>query len=165
MSNQYYYSEVDENIEGAKAFVTDMQRYVNRADPSSQGTTDFIWEISERYAYLCKSDLRKPLRFLKQAAGAPPVEFGTKDFNPELVDDANPARHYTAFVFLGYFFPYPLAVIGLWLWEVAGFVRYKGHWSQRDIDCGYVGIRHGREVRRHGAEVLPGLVVDDLVVG
>ena len=155
--------KADTSTQGAHAFVADMQRYVAQASPGPSGTKQFIWDISERYAHLCKKDLRSPKRFLKQAAGAPPVQFGTVGFNPDLVDDENPTRHYTAFVFLGYFFPYPLAVIGLWLWEVAGFIRYKGHWSQRDIDCGYVGIRHGQQVREHGPTVLPNLVANDLV--
>ena len=155
--------KTDASTQGAHAFIADMRHYVAQADPGPSGTKQFIWDISERYAYLCKKDLRDPIRFLKQAAGKPPIQFGTADFNPQLVDDENPARHYTAFVFLGFFFAYPLAVIGLWLWEVAGFIRYKGQWSQRDITCGYVGIRHGRQVRKHGPTVLPNLVADDLV--
>lgn len=78
-----------------------------------------------------------------------------------LVDDKNPARHYMAFVFLGFWLPTILAVMGLWLWEIAGLVRY-GYWATKDVRMGYVGIRHGRLLWRYGAVILPGLMAADL---
>jgi len=110
-----------------------------KTDASTQGAHAFIADMRH---YVAQAD---------------PGPSGTKQFIWDI------SERYTAFVFLGFFFAYPLAVIGLWLWEVAGFIRYKGQWSQRDITCGYVGIRHGRQVRKHGPTVLPNLVADDLV--
>ena len=102
------------------------------------------------------------MRFLRQMAGAPPLQFGVEGFRRDLVDDLNPARHYTAFVFTGYWLPRWAALLVLWLWEVAGFVRYRGEWSWPDVSSGQVGIRHGRLVARYGPTVLPGLMAADL---
>ena len=119
--------------------------------------------ISEDYAHIRLQDLWHPLRFFKQMAGKPPVQFGTEGFRKELVDDYAPARHYTAFVFTGFWLSYPLAVAALWGWELLGFVRYGGKWSKNDMRMGYVGIRHGRQVRRYGPAILPQLIRRDLV--
>jgi hypothetical protein len=95
-------------------------------------------------------------------AGPPPRSFGTAGFAAWLVDDANPARHYTAFVFVGFWLPALLAQAVLYAWEAAGFVRYRGYWSPADVLSGQVGIRHGRLVRRHGPAILPALIAHDL---
>ena len=83
----------------------------------------------------------------------------------EVVDDYNPARHYMAFVFVGYWLSTLPAEIVLWCWEIAGFIRYRGQWSPKDIVSGKIGIRHGRLVRRYGAPILPGLVAAELAEG
>ena len=107
-------------------------------------------------------DITRPVRFLRQMEGAPPLTLGTAGFRPDLVDDANPARHYTAFVFVGFWLPYLPAIVVLWFWEVLGFIRYKGQWSPADIRMGYVGIRHGTLLRRSVPAVLPRLIERDL---
>ncbi|MEZ4636340.1 MAG: hypothetical protein R2856_15485 [Caldilineaceae bacterium] len=62
---------------------------------------------------------------------------------------------------MGYWLPAPLAVLMLWAWEIAGFVRYA-YWSQSDMRSGYVGLFHGRMVRRYGHTILPALMARDL---
>lgn len=148
---------------GATAFVADVQRRINQSVAAARSTHAFILEISDAYAFIRLQDWRHPLRFLKQISGDPPIKFGTTDFKRTIVDDKNPARHYTAFVFVGYWLPRPLALVVLWAWEILGFFRYQFHWSWRDLECGDIGIRHGRLVRRHGPTVLAGLIERDLV--
>lgn len=147
---------------GVAAFITDVKARTARSTATGQSATQFILEISDAYAFIRLQDWRTPLRFLQQMAGEPPVQFGTRGFKRRIVDDKNPARHYTAFVFIGYWLPTPLAHLVLWAWEILGFVRYRGKWSQPDIRCGRLGIRHGRQVRQHGPEVLAGLIERDL---
>ncbi|MDQ3248976.1 MAG: hypothetical protein M3Q45_07155 [Chloroflexota bacterium] len=147
---------------GFATFLADVERCVAAAAPGWTGTQQFVCAISDCYAFIRLQDLRHPVRFLRQAAGDPPMQFGTDGFNPTIVDDKNPARHYTAFVFVGFWLPLILAVLVLWLWEILGFLRYGFRWSANDIRCGYVGIRHGRQVRRGGPGVLPALVRRDL---
>lgn len=150
------------NQEGIAALLADVNRRVRQAEKEGRSTADFVGEISEYYAFIRLSDLRYPRQFLRQLAGDPPLKFGTIGFRRELVDDQNPARHYTAFVFVGYWLPLLVAIPVLWAWEVLGFFRYGGHWSQPDIRNGYIGLRHGRQVRRHGAAILPQLIARDL---
>lgn len=148
---------------GFDAFLADVRQRVAAAAPGDEGTKRFVLAISDQYAAVRPQDiLVHPLRFLKQAAGNPPVQFGTQGFRKSLVDDDNPARHYTAFVFIGFWLPTALAILVLWAWEILGFLRYGFKWSQPDIRSGYVGIRHGRAVRQSGLHVLPDLIVQDL---
>ncbi len=157
---------------GFHAFLADVKTELVKAqladaqladdNTAARSTRQFILQSAERYAHICLQDARKsPRRFLRQMAGKPPVCFGTAGFARELVDDEEPARHYTAFVFVGYWLPSLLAVPLLWAWEILGFFRY-GSWSQPDIRSGYVGIRHGRLIRRQGAGVWPELIQRDL---
>lgn len=148
---------------GAAAFVADIKARTATCMAEQRSTREFILEISDAYAFIRLQDWRRPFRFLKQMAGEPPIKFGTTGFIPTIVDDQNPARHYTAFVFVGYWLPIPLSVLVLWAWEILGFFRYHYRWSQRDLACGYIGIRHGRLVRRHGPTVLAGLIERDLL--
>ena len=147
---------------GVDAFIGDTCRLAAQADPNRAGTVRFVLNMGEDFAFIRLSDLWRPLRFLKQMASVPPVRFGTEGFRVEVVDDLNPARHYTAFVFVGFWLPTLLAICVLWLWEIAGFVRYKGHWSPGDIRSGNIGIRHGRLVHRYGPTVLPALIAAEL---
>jgi hypothetical protein len=148
---------------GFDAFLNDVRQRAAATPSDWEGTQCFIQEISDCYAFVRPQDiLTHPLRFLKQAAGEPPVQFGRQGFNRSLIDDDNPARHYTAFVFIGFWLPTGLAILALWAWEILGFLRYRFKWSQPDIRSGYVGIRHGRAVRRDGAHVLPDLIARDL---
>lgn len=147
---------------GIAAFLTDVNARATQAGITGCSTSAFILDIGDAYAFIRLRDWRRPLQFLKQMAGAPPLQFGTAGFNPAIVDDKNPARHYTAFVFVGYWLPTPLALLVLWAWEILGFLRYHGRWSRRDIRCGRIGIRHGRQVRRHGPRVLADLIERDL---
>ncbi len=144
------------------AFLADVEQCVAAAPPGWAGSKQFIRIISDRYAFIRLADLKHPLRFLKQAEGNPPIQFGTHGFKATIVDDKNPARHYTAFVFVGFWLPTLLATLVLWIWEILGFIRYGGQWSSNDMRCGQVGIQHGRLVRRDGPAVLPGLIKRDL---
>ena len=154
---------VTPKLGGFDAFLSDVRQRAAAAPPDWAGTKQFIQEISDHYAFVRPQEIfTHPLRFLKQAAGEPPIRFGTKGFNRSLVDDDNPARHYTAFVFIGFWLPALLAFAVLWAWEILGFLRYRFKWSQPDIRSGYVGIRHGQAVRRNGAHVLPDLIAQDL---
>lgn len=142
--------------------LADVAQHVEMCPDDRAGKLRFMREISHEYAYVRLRDAPNPVRFLRQAAGKPPKRFGKTGFNPTLVDDQDPARHYTAFVFVGFWMPTSLAIITLWVWEILGFIRYRGTWSQPDIRMGYVGLRHGRQVRRIGPSVLPRLIEQDL---
>jgi len=146
---------------GVDGFIAAVSRMAAQAPPGSPGQRGFILEASDAFAFIRLRDMGHPLRFLKQMAGKPPQQFGPDGFRADVVDDQNPARHYMAFVFLGFWLPKWLAVAGLWLWEVAGSVRY-GYWATKDMQMGYIGIRHGRAVRRAGPTVLPGLIAGEL---
>ena len=148
--------------DGLVRFAREAAQLAATAPPGRHGATWFISEMGERYAHIRLQDAGRPLRFLRQMASAPPVRLGKKGFRPDILDDFNPARHYTAFVWVGYWLPYPLAIAVIYLWEIAGFVRYRGLWSQADVVCGLIGVRHGRQVRRSGANALPHLIVTEL---
>ncbi len=152
----------DGECTGVDAFIRGVSACAWANYLAGQATSRFVAEISERYAYIRLQDISSPIRFLRQMAGAPPEQFGDSGFRAEFLDDYNPARHYTAFVYMGYQLPMLLAVLSLFIWEVAGFVRYKGDWSWPDIRSGMLGIRHGRFVRRFGPTVLPGLIASQL---
>lgn len=148
--------------QGLPAFLADVNARVQEAMQRNEPTQTFVLASAERYAYICLDDFpRRPLQFLKQLSGKPPICFGTAGFRPSIVDDQEPARHYTAFVFVGYWLPMLLAVPVLWAWELLGLVRY-GHWSQPDIRSGYIGIRHGRALRKAGFALWPELIHRDL---
>lgn len=128
-----------------------------------QGNSDaVIRRLSEDFAHIRLKDMWRPIRFLRQMEGNPPFKLGTEGFRPEVVDDLNPARHYMAFVAMGFWLPYPLAMAVLYLWEIAGYLRYRFQWSQEDILSGEIGVRHGNIVRRQGVTGLPELMAKDL---
>ncbi|MEM7530585.1 MAG: hypothetical protein AAF639_00290 [Chloroflexota bacterium] len=153
---------------GVDAFVAHVRQ---RADvlyqdtehhPNRQVTRQFILDMARDYANIKLNDLKTPIKFYKQISESPPIRFGLQGFRADILDDYNPARHYTAFVFAGYFMPTPLALLSLYAWEALGFIRYRGHWSVPDILSGKIGIQHGRAVRREGGRVLPALIERDL---
>ncbi|MEM7129155.1 MAG: hypothetical protein AAF702_22680 [Chloroflexota bacterium] len=148
--------------DGISAFVEDVARCAESCGEDRRGAICFVLELSEQYSYIRLRDLVRPIRFLKQINSAPPRQVGTYGFRSELVDDDNPARHYMAFVFVGFWLPYLLGVPVLWAWEFLGFLRYRFTWSQRDVRLGYVGLKHGRAVRRRGPNVLAPLIAKDL---
>lgn len=149
-------------VSGLDDFLTTLDLYAREAPPGKGASAHFVARLGEECAYIRLQDARHPIRFLRQMAGNPPRRFDPSGFNPALVDDANPVRHYVAFVVVGFWLPWLLGVAVLYLWEIAGFVRYRGAWSPRDIASGRVGLRHGRQVRREGYEALPALVRRDL---
>ncbi len=149
---------------GVEEFIATIEAMAARAAPGRAGTRAFIRELGAACAYIRMEDIRHPLRFLRQMAGQPPLRFGTRGFNPAMVDDQNPARHYSAFVVVGYWLPGLLAWLVLYGWEIAGFVRYGGMWSANDVRAGKAGLRHGRAVQRQGPHVLPQLVQRDLAL-
>jgi len=146
---------------GLPALIAATQRYISEANGNSDNV---VRRLSEDFAFIRWQDVRHPYKFLAQMEGNPPVQLGTAGFRPELVDDHNPARHYIAFVAMGYWLPYPLAVVVLYLWEVAGYLRYGFQWSPEDIRSGMLGVRHGNVVRHKGIARLPGLMDADLAV-
>ncbi|MEZ4658296.1 MAG: hypothetical protein R2911_12045 [Caldilineaceae bacterium] len=150
---------------GLSGFIAHVNQHVAAAPAGMRGKIAFVLRIGQDYANIHLGDIWRPLRFLRQMAGSPPVQFGQRGFKTELVDDYAPARHYTAFVFVGFWLPYLPAIVVLWLWEMLGFIRYKGHWSPADIRMGYVGIRHGVLLRRSEPAVLPRLIARDLGEG
>jgi hypothetical protein len=150
---------------GLADFITTVDEYAHHVPRGPRGTAAFMLRIGDDFAFIRLRDIWRPMRFLRQMAGAPPVRFGTVGFDPALVDDRNPARHYTAFVVAGFWLSAPLALALLLGWEVLGFVRYSGLWSNQDLRCGLIGLRHGRRVRQFGPLVLPGLIARDLAAG
>ncbi len=147
---------------GIAAFINDVEMRAAQSVAAQRSPRDFIVEIGDAYAFIRLADWRRPIQFLQQMAGEPPIRFGTKGFKRALVDDQNPARHYTAFVVVGYWLPTLLALLVLWAWEILGFFRYGGKWSAGDMRSGRIGVRHGRQVRRHGPTVLADLIRQDL---
>ncbi len=151
-----------DNASGLDLFISAVSERISRVPPSWWNTARFVLRIADDFAYVRLRDIWRPLRFLRQMAGAPPYRFDKRGFRSTIVDDENPARHYTAFVFIGFWLPAPLAMLALWLWEIAGFVRYGGRWSPNDIASGDVGIRHGRLLRKYGQTIMPGLIASEL---
>lgn len=152
---------LDLSLAGLQGLIAATQRYSAEEEGK---TPKVIQRLGEDFAFIRWQDMRSPIKFLRQMAGNPPVRLGVEGFRPDLVDDENPARHYIAFVVMGYRLPYPLALVVLYLWEVVGFVRYGGVWSKEDMQSGSFGVRHGHAVRRQGIKVLPGLMAADLAV-
>ncbi len=144
---------------GASGFAADVRALAEQ----TVSVREFIRRAGERYAFIQLDDWKSPHRFLRQLSGKPPVRFGTDGFRRALVDDRDPARHYTAFVVVGFWLPRPIAVATLWAWEILGFVRYRGTWSQPDVRLGIIGLRHGGAVQREGAGVLAGLIERELM--
>ena len=147
---------------GFDAFIAYLSTQAQAAPPGFAGSAWYILRVSEDCAYIRLQDMWQPLRFLRQMAGAPPLRFGTGGFSPEHVDDSNPARHYMAFVFVGFWLPPLLGVLVLYAWEIAGFLRYRFQWSPHDVTSGKLGLRHGGIIRTYGPTVHPALVAAEL---
>lgn len=151
-------------LRGVDGFIKAVEHYAAECEQNNQGVRQFVLRISDDFAFIRLQDVKHPLKFFHQISGKPPVRFGKRGFHPNLVDDEDPARHYTAFVFVGYWLPLPLAWLVLIAWEMLGFVRYGFHWSAKDVRNGQFGLWHGRAVRRNGASVLARLIKRDLTV-
>jgi hypothetical protein len=121
-------------------YLTYLEQQAAGVPATPVGTRQFINRIAADCANVHAGDLRRPLRFLRQAAALPTLRF----------------------VWIGFWLPYPLAWLLVWLWEIAGFFRYRGDWSANDVACGMIGIRHGRQVWRKGPAALAALVKRDL---
>jgi hypothetical protein len=147
---------------GLDAFLCYLSTQAQVAPPGFAGAAWFVLRIGEDCAYIRLQDVWQPLLFLRQMAGNPPVRFAVDGFAAGLVDDHNPARHYIAFVFVGFWLPRLLALPVLYAWEAAGFLRYGFQWSPRDVRSGLIGLRHGDLVRRYGPAVLPGAAAGEL---
>lgn len=150
------------SLRGVDALIAGVSAYARQSLRGARSADWFVRTLAEQYAFIKLGDLHRPWRFLRQMAGAPPVQLGADGFRRDLVDDYNPARHYMAFVFIGFYLPGFSAALMLWLWEIASFVRYGGEWSWPDMASGRIGIAHGRLVRRYGPAVLPGLIAGEL---
>lgn len=155
-------SAQDEAMGGLGGFIRASERMVARFPPDRSGTRRFVLAFCEDAAHIRLQDLTNPLRFFRQMEGNPPRQWGTEGFRDNLVDDSNPARHYAAFLFAGFWLPSPLAILLLWVWEFLGYIRYGFRWSLADIRSGYVGIFHGQLIRMNGHMILPSLLTRDL---
>ena len=147
---------------GLDEFLAYLSSQGQAAPAGFAGAAWFVLRIGEDCAFIRLQDIWQPLRFLRQMAGNPPVRFDVTGFSPDLVDDQNPARHYIAFVFVGFWLPRLLALPVLYAWEVAGFLRYGFKWAPHDVRSGLLGLRHGAWVRQYGPAVLPGIVAGEL---
>lgn len=147
---------------GFDQFNAYLQATARRAPEGWPGSVWYILRIAEDCAGICTQDVVRPFSFLRKMAGAPPLRFDVSGFSPKIVDDDNPARHYIAFVFVGFWLPEILAVPLLYAWELAGFVRYGGYWSPKDVVSGRIGNTHGRWLRRTSPAVLPALAAQAL---
>lgn len=147
---------------GIDAFIDYLCRQAGQVVSGRMGSTQFIGRVAEDCSNLRVREIARPLVFLRQVTEVPSHPFDATGFRPGVVDDELPARHYIAFLAVGYWLPAPLALLVLYLWEIAGFVRYRGLWSRRDLASGKIGIRHGRYVHSLGPAVLPGLVAGEL---
>jgi hypothetical protein len=148
--------------QGVRRLIAETSLLAARYPLSPAGTRAFLHTFVDRYAFIRLQDMWRPYRFLSQMEGAPPVRLGIDGFKRALVDDINPARHYTAFLFVGYWLPNLLSLLVLWSWEFLGFLRYGFYWSNPDVRSGYVGLSHGRLLRRYGHTILPALMARDL---
>ncbi len=144
---------------GCTGFADAVERWA--AEARERGAGWFVETLAREAANIDLSDLDRPWRVLLRLDRAPPREWGTRGFRPELVDDIRPARHYTGFVFVGYTFPWPLAVLALVGWESLGTLRYRS-FSREALVLGWLGFRHGRRVRRDGPEALAPLIRAEL---
>lgn len=151
---------------------TDLDHFIHHVSqlaaappPDFVGTVSFILRLAEQFANIRLQDLsQRPLHFVLQVNRSPALRLGSSGFAAHLVEGPhdNIARHYSAFVFVGFWLPPALGVLALWTWEVLSFFRYRGHWSQPDIRSGQLGLRHGRLVRAYGPTILPGLIAGEL---
>lgn len=152
----------EQALTGLSALIVQTSALAARYPLTDLGTHEFVLAFAERFAFIRLQDIWRPYRFLKQMEGAPPIELGTAGFKHAVLDDKNPARHYAAFVFIGYWLPNWLGYGILWGWELAGFVRYGFEWSYPDVRSGYVGLFHGRLIRQYNHTILPALMARDL---
>lgn len=106
----------------------------------------------------------RPLAFWRGLRTRPPVTFGPAGFRPTLVDDSEPARHYAAFLGVGYFLPAPLDLLFARLWERAEGIVFR-QYSAIDLALAELAVRHGRRARREGPAILPALIRADLCIG
>lgn len=147
------------SMSGLSGLIAATEQYIAEEGGDSNRV---VRRLAEDFAYIHFEDVRNPYKFLRQMEGQPPIRLGTEGFRRELVDDKNPARHYMAFVAMGYWLPYWMAICVLYMWEVAGYIRYGFTWSQEDMLSGLTGVRHGNAVRQDGIALLPGLMDADL---
>lgn len=147
---------------GLDRFIAVIESHASRAPAGWRGSVRVVTALGDECAYIRLSDISRPVQFLRQMAGNPPLRFGVDGFDPAIVDDSNPVRHYMAFVVTGFWLPALASLSVLYAWEVLGFFRYGGKWSTKDVTSGMIGLHHGRVVRRHGPWALPSLVRRDL---
>jgi hypothetical protein len=147
------------NMSGLPGLIGATRHYIAEMNGDS---AKVVRRLAEDFAFIRLQDVWHLYKFLRQMEGEPPIRLGTKGFRRDLVDDHNPARHYMAFVAMGYWLPVFLAKIVLYLWEIAGYIRYGFKWSPADMRSGRTGVRHGNTVRHHGIAVLPELMEAEL---
>src|SRR4051812_30617889 len=90
-------------MSGLPGLITATRRYIGEENGNS---AEVIRRMSEDFAFVRGKDPGHPYNLPPEREENPPVQLGTNGFRPELVDDHNPARHYIAFVAMGYWLPH-----------------------------------------------------------
>jgi hypothetical protein len=155
----------DENpharLRSCQRFIQYVEQLIGQAAREGRRPTWVMTTLARRCANIDLRRLRRPLHFWRSLRQLPPVRFGRSGFRAALVDDYHPARHYCAFLAVGFFLPTFLAIPFARLWEWAEGVVF-GEYSRRDVDLSVLAIRHARVIRRSGIEHLPALIRRDL---
>lgn len=152
------------NARGAAGLIERVEVYARLSSQHSKSSDWFIDTLSRQFAGLDPADWWRPWRWLHAMGSArPPEDVGAAGFRPEFVDDDRPARHYIAFVMIGYYLPYFLGWIIMYGWEILGRIRY-GTFSNKDVLLAKVGLKHGDMVRRRGPEIVADLIEQDLLI-
>ncbi|MSP13068.1 MAG: hypothetical protein EXR62_08925 [Chloroflexi bacterium] len=150
-------------VKGATGFVARVQYYAGLSSQHTRSSHWFIDTLACQFAGLDLADWWRPWRWFRAMGSAkPPEDMGPAGFRVDLVDDNRPARHYVAFLMIGYYLTYPLGWLVMYGWEILGWVRY-GSFSRTDILLAKVGLQHGVMIRRDGPEILADLIVRDLL--
>ena len=146
---------------GCHGFIEYVENLIERAAEEQRRPAWIMGTLARECANVDLRRLRRPLRFWHSLRELPPVRFGRDGFRRALVDDYHPARHYCAFLALGFFLPAWLAVPFARLWEWAEGVVF-GEYSPRDVALSELAIRHASALRRAGIDELPALIRRDL---
>lgn len=148
-------------VTGCERFASYVEDLIRQSDAEGRRPAWLMATLAERCANVDLRLLRRPLQFWRSLRRLPPVCFGRSGFRGELVDDYHPARHYCAFLAVGFFLPEWLAFPFATIWEGAEHLVFGEH-SPRDVALSRVAIRHGRLTRREGIDRLPGLIRSEL---
>jgi len=147
--------------DSCRRFVAYVAEQAERAAGERRGARWLALTLAHQCANVDFHLLRRPLHFWRALRQEPPVCFGPRGFRGSLADDFHPARHYSAFLMIGYFLPYALAAAFAWLWEAAEGI-FLGGYSRCDVALSRIAVRHGNILRRQGPAALAPLILRDL---